>query len=211
MWPHTFPSYLYLQIHGLIDFNCSHAKQPARGADSYCINNSMSNKLNTIRTVHKAFIVLLKCDDTTHTHTSCWCSCGVDHQISYICDWWSQEVIPGVLANYGKWSFCLFVSRFLLQCLEDLDASLRKLNSRLFVIRGQPTDVFPRLFKVKTVERKMQSYTFISMLYNTSVINMLYDCNLKQLDHSVCCHDIWIRNKIKDTHPFHALIYHIYH
>lgn len=31
----------------------------------------------------------------------------------------------------------------------------------------------------------MQSYTFISMLYNTSVVNMLYDCNLKQLDHSV--------------------------
>ena len=40
-------------------------------------------------------------------------------------------------------------SRFLLQSLEDLDASLRKLNSRLFVIRGQPTDVFPRLFKVR--------------------------------------------------------------
>ncbi|NWV00793.1 CRY1 protein, partial [Upupa epops] len=38
--------------------------------------------------------------------------------------------------------------RFLLQCLEDLDANLRKLNSRLFVIRGQPADVFPRLFKV---------------------------------------------------------------
>nr|BAQ55221.1 cryptochrome1 [Chrysiptera cyanea] len=37
--------------------------------------------------------------------------------------------------------------RFLLHCLEDLDASLRKINSRLFVIRGQPTDVFPRLFK----------------------------------------------------------------
>lgn len=40
--------------------------------------------------------------------------------------------------------------RFLLQCLEDLDANLRKLNSRLFVIRGQPADVFPRLFKVNT-------------------------------------------------------------
>lgn len=40
--------------------------------------------------------------------------------------------------------------RFLLQSLEDLDSSLRKLNSRLFVIRGQPTDVFPRLFKVKS-------------------------------------------------------------
>jgi len=31
--------------------------------------------------------------------------------------------------------------------LEDLDASLRKLNSRLFVIRGQPADVLPRLFR----------------------------------------------------------------
>lgn len=43
----------------------------------------------------------------------------------------------------------LVICRFLLQSLEDLDSSLRKLNSRLFVIRGQPTDVFPRLFKVK--------------------------------------------------------------
>lgn len=42
------------------------------------------------------------------------------------------------------------ICRFLLQCLEDLDASLRKLNSRLFVIRGQPANVFPRLFKVST-------------------------------------------------------------
>ncbi|KAM3966799.1 cryptochrome 2 isoform 2-T2 [Aphomia sociella] len=37
--------------------------------------------------------------------------------------------------------------RFLLQCLEDLDSSLRKLNSRLFVVRGQPADVLPKLFK----------------------------------------------------------------
>ncbi|KAI4494552.1 hypothetical protein M0804_000753 [Polistes exclamans] len=37
--------------------------------------------------------------------------------------------------------------RFLLQCLEDLDCSLRKLNSRLFVIRGQPADTLPKLFK----------------------------------------------------------------
>ncbi|XP_064821853.1 cryptochrome circadian regulator 3b [Oncorhynchus masou masou] len=37
--------------------------------------------------------------------------------------------------------------RFLLQCLEDLDASLRRLNSRLFVIRGQPANIFPQLFK----------------------------------------------------------------
>uniref|UniRef100_A0A671KE63 Cryptochrome-1 n=1 Tax=Sinocyclocheilus anshuiensis TaxID=1608454 RepID=A0A671KE63_9TELE len=48
--------------------------------------------------------------------------------------------------------------RFLLQCLEDLDASLRKLNSRLFVIRGQPTDVFPRLFKEWKITRLSYEY-----------------------------------------------------
>lgn len=37
--------------------------------------------------------------------------------------------------------------RFLLQSLEDLDQSLRKLNSRLFVIRGQPADALPKLLK----------------------------------------------------------------
>ncbi|KZS16683.1 Protein CRY-M [Daphnia magna] len=37
--------------------------------------------------------------------------------------------------------------RFLLESLEDLDQNLRKLNSRLFVIRGQPAGVLPKLFK----------------------------------------------------------------
>ncbi|CAO1411081.1 unnamed protein product [Diamesa serratosioi] len=37
--------------------------------------------------------------------------------------------------------------RFLLQCLEDLDQNLRRLNSRLFVIRGQPAEKLPKLFK----------------------------------------------------------------
>jgi deoxyribodipyrimidine photolyase len=44
--------------------------------------------------------------------------------------------------------FVLLFFRFLLQCLEDLDHNLRKLNSRLFVIRGQPADAIPKLFKV---------------------------------------------------------------
>ncbi|XP_074086628.1 cryptochrome-2 [Macrotis lagotis] len=48
--------------------------------------------------------------------------------------------------------------RFLLQSLEDLDISLRKLNSRLFVVRGQPTDVFPRLFKEWGVTRLTFEY-----------------------------------------------------
>ncbi|XP_070764081.1 cryptochrome-2 [Enoplosus armatus] len=43
--------------------------------------------------------------------------------------------------------------RFLLESLEDLDSSLKKLNSRLFVVRGQPTDVFPRLLKEWKVTR----------------------------------------------------------
>lgn len=34
-----------------------------------------------------------------------------------------------------------------MQCLEDLDRSLRILKSRLFVIRGQPADALPKLFK----------------------------------------------------------------
>nr|WJJ67115.1 CRYPTOCHROME [Phauda flammans] len=37
--------------------------------------------------------------------------------------------------------------RFLLQCLEDLDRRLKKLNSRLFVVRGQPADALPKLFR----------------------------------------------------------------
>ncbi|XP_040011325.1 cryptochrome circadian regulator 5 [Xiphias gladius] len=36
--------------------------------------------------------------------------------------------------------------RFLVGALKDLDCSLRKLNSRLFVVRGKPEDVFPELF-----------------------------------------------------------------
>lgn len=48
--------------------------------------------------------------------------------------------------------------RFLLQSLEDLDNSLRKVDSRLFVVRGQPADVFPRLFKEWGVTRLTFEY-----------------------------------------------------
>ncbi|XP_029288744.1 cryptochrome-2 isoform X2 [Cottoperca gobio] len=47
---------------------------------------------------------------------------------------------------------------FLLETLEDLDDSLKKLNSRLFVVRGQPTNVFPRLFKEWKVTRLTFEY-----------------------------------------------------
>ncbi|KAL6116676.1 cry1 [Pungitius sinensis] len=48
--------------------------------------------------------------------------------------------------------------RFLLQSLQDLDSSLRKHNSRLFVIRGQPTDVFPRLFEEWNISHLSYEY-----------------------------------------------------
>ena len=37
--------------------------------------------------------------------------------------------------------------KFLLESLEDLDRSLRKKNSRLYVARGKPEEVLPELFK----------------------------------------------------------------
>uniref|UniRef100_A0A4W5M007 Cryptochrome circadian regulator 2 n=1 Tax=Hucho hucho TaxID=62062 RepID=A0A4W5M007_9TELE len=48
--------------------------------------------------------------------------------------------------------------RFLLESLEDLDSSLRKLYSRLFVVRGQPANVFPSLFKEWNVTRLTFEY-----------------------------------------------------
>ncbi|KFV74926.1 Cryptochrome-1, partial [Dryobates pubescens] len=64
--------------------------------------------------------------------------------------------------------------RFLLQCLEDLDANLRKLNSRLFVIRGQPADVFPRLFKEWSIAK-------LSIEYDSEPFGKERDAAIKKL------------------------------
>ncbi|MEQ2161164.1 hypothetical protein GOODEAATRI_007029 [Goodea atripinnis] len=48
--------------------------------------------------------------------------------------------------------------RFLIGALKDLDCSLRKLNSRLFVLRGKPEDVFPKLFKEWNVTKLTYEY-----------------------------------------------------
>ncbi|KAM4602656.1 cryptochrome circadian regulator 5 [Polymixia lowei] len=48
--------------------------------------------------------------------------------------------------------------RFLIGALKDLDCSLRKLNSRLFVVRGKPEDVFPELFREWNVTRLTYEY-----------------------------------------------------
>ncbi len=74
-----------------------------------------------------------------------------------ICIIKTKRSVINVLSSFSSFCLCLPLSslfRFLLQCLEDLDANLRKLNSRLFVIRGQPANVFPRLFKV-SIDQKL--------------------------------------------------------
>ncbi|KAL3065237.1 hypothetical protein OYC64_015418 [Pagothenia borchgrevinki] len=48
--------------------------------------------------------------------------------------------------------------RFLIGCLKDLDCSLRKLNSRLFVVRGKPEEVFPKLFEKWKVTKLTYEY-----------------------------------------------------
>ncbi|XP_010289040.1 PREDICTED: cryptochrome-1 [Phaethon lepturus] len=70
--------------------------------------------------------------------------------------------------------FVTISCRFLLQCLEDLDANLRKLNSRLFVIRGQPADVFPRLFKEWNIAK-------LSIEYDSEPFGKERDAAIKKL------------------------------
>uniref|UniRef100_A0A1A7YGJ9 Cryptochrome 5 n=2 Tax=Nothobranchiidae TaxID=405002 RepID=A0A1A7YGJ9_9TELE len=48
--------------------------------------------------------------------------------------------------------------RFLLGALRDLDHSLRNLNSRLFVLKGKPEDVFPKLFDKWKVTKLTYEY-----------------------------------------------------
>ncbi|XP_027871895.1 cryptochrome circadian regulator 5 [Xiphophorus couchianus] len=48
--------------------------------------------------------------------------------------------------------------RFLIGALKDLDCSLGKLNSRLFVLKGKPEDVFPKLFNMWNVTKLTYEY-----------------------------------------------------
>ncbi|XP_017954545.1 cryptochrome-2 [Drosophila navojoa] len=56
---------------------------------------------------------------------------------------------PGILdwmqVGANRW-------RFLQQTLLDLDKSLKELNSRLYIVRGKPVDIFPSLFDRWNVE-----------------------------------------------------------
>lgn len=79
--------------------------------------------------------------------------------------------------------------RFLLGALKDLDCSLRKLNSRLFVVRGKPEEVLPELFKKWKVTR-------LTYEYDTEPHNLSCDKKVTQLAEE---HGIEVIYKISHT------------
>uniref|UniRef100_A0AAY4CJS5 Photolyase/cryptochrome alpha/beta domain-containing protein n=1 Tax=Denticeps clupeoides TaxID=299321 RepID=A0AAY4CJS5_9TELE len=83
--------------------------------------------------------------------------------------------------------------RFLLESLEDLNYSLRKLNSRLFVVRGQPTDVFPRLFKEWNVTR-------LTFEYDSEPYGKERDAAIIKL-----AHDFGVETRVKNSHTLYDL------
>ncbi|XP_076467399.1 cryptochrome-1-like [Babylonia areolata] len=101
----------------------------------------------------------------------------------YILDpWFAGSSQVGI----NKW-------RFLLESLEDLDSSLRKLNSRLFVIRGQPADVFSRIFKE----------------WNISQLTFEEDPEPygKERDHAICAlaADLGVEVVVRSSHTLYSL------
>lgn len=83
--------------------------------------------------------------------------------------------------------------RFLLQCLEDLDRSLRKLNSRLFVIRGQPADALPKLFKE-------WGTTSLSFEEDPEPFGRVRDHNITTM-----CHEMGIKVTARVSHTLYHL------
>ncbi|XP_055377528.1 cryptochrome-1-like isoform X2 [Condylostylus longicornis] len=122
-----------------ITINCSSGscitqQQQKQQHQSQQLNNSCSNLKREKHTVHW-FRKGLRLHDNPALRA------GINGATTLRCIFVIDPYFAGS-SNVGinKW-------RFLLQCLEDLDRSLRKLNSRLFVIRGQPAEAFPKLFK----------------------------------------------------------------
>ncbi|XP_068096418.1 cryptochrome-1-like [Hyperolius riggenbachi] len=68
--------------------------------------------------------------------------CAELHPIFILDPWFPKNMSISV----NRW-------RFLIEALKDLDESLKTINSRLFVVRGKPAEVFPVLFKKWKVTR----------------------------------------------------------
>ncbi|ESP04097.1 hypothetical protein LOTGIDRAFT_180057 [Lottia gigantea] len=86
--------------------------------------------------------------------------------------------------------------RFLIESLTDLDNSLRKLNSRLYIIRGKPESVFPALFKKwKITQLSYEIDTEPYALRRDKAIDILAEeLNVKILKH--VSHTLYDTNRI---------------
>lgn len=83
--------------------------------------------------------------------------------------------------------------RFLLQCLEDIDQGLRKLNSRLYVVRGQPADSLPNLFK-------QWNTTYLSFEEDPEPFGKIRDQNIMAM-----CKEMGIRVVTEKSHTLYDL------
>ena len=88
--------------------------------------------------------------------------------------------------------------RFLLQCLEDLDQSLRKLNSRLYVVRGQPADALPKLFK-------QWNTTYLSFEEDPEPYGKVRDQNIMAM-----CKEMGIKVVTEKSHTLYDLNKYLY-
>ncbi|EDW02770.1 cryptochrome-2 [Drosophila grimshawi] len=95
---------------------------------------------------------------------------------------------PGILdwmqVGANRW-------RFLQQSLSDLDQQLRALNTRLFVVRGKPVDIFPGLFErwqvqLLTYETDIEPY---AVLRDAAVQQLAASQGVKVDTH--CSHTIY--------------------
>lgn len=64
-------------------------------------------------------------------------------------------------AGYNRW-------RFLLESLEDLDKQFQKHGGRLYVFRGDPVDIFKKLFQVGLVNSNMCKICAVDQIYVAS-------------------------------------------
>ncbi|EDW64362.1 cryptochrome-2 [Drosophila virilis] len=95
---------------------------------------------------------------------------------------------PGILdwmqVGANRW-------RFLQQSLVDLDKKLKELNSRLYIVRGKPVDVFPELFErwnvqLLTFESDIEPY---ALQRDTTVQKIASEHGVKVDTH--CSHTIY--------------------
>ena len=90
------------------------------------------------------------------------------------------------ISGINKW-------RFLLQCLDDLDQGLRRLQSRLYVVRGQPLDALPNLIKRWKI-------TYLSFEEDPEPFGRVRDENIKAM-----CKEMGVKTVTEKSHTLYDL------